>query len=175
VPSGAVGELGVLAFAAVSAGAFLLALPDDPANPFPRSNKGLTPAMKCSAEQRQPIGLPGRANPCIRPPIVLAVVPQSARLASLTRRRVAIKLSCNEACTARATLRLGRAVLAGGSATLGEANVGRLRLRTTAAQRRAIRRMQRSRTRRRAATLTLTFTDRVGNRRTLTRRLKLIR
>ena len=109
------------------------------------------------------------------PPIVLAVAPQTARMASVTRRRVAIKFSCNEACTAKATLRLGRTVLASGSATLSEANVGRLRLRTTAAQRRAIRRLQRSRTRRRTARLTLRFTDRAGNRRTLTRRLTLIR
>jgi hypothetical protein len=102
---------------------------------------------------------------------VLAVAPQSARLASVSRRRVAIQFSCNEACTARATPRLGRTVLASGSATLSGADVDRLRLQTTVAQRRAISRLQRSRTRRRAATLTLTFTDRAGNRRTLTRRL----
>ena len=118
---------------------------------------------------------PAPAPPDIRPPIVLAVAPQSARLASVSRQRVAIQFSCNEACAARATLRLGRTVLARASATLSEANVGRLRLRTTAAQRRAIQRLQRSRTRRRAATLTLTFTDPAGNRRTLTRRLTLIR
>jgi hypothetical protein len=63
-------------------------------------------------------------------------------------------------------------VLARGSASLGEANVGRLRLRTTAAQRRAIRRLRRPRTRRQAR-LTLTFTDPAGNRRTVTRRLTL--
>jgi hypothetical protein len=66
-------------------------------------------------------------------------------------------------------------LIARGDATLSEANVGRLRLRTTVAQWRAIRRLQRSRTRRRAATLTLTFTDPAGNRRTLTRRLTLLR
>jgi hypothetical protein len=117
----------------------------------------------------------GPAARDIRPPIVLAVAPRSARLAALSRRRVAIQFSCNEACTARATLRLGRILLARGHATLSEANVGRLRLRTTVAQRRAIRRLQRSRTRRRPATLTLTFTDPAGNRRTLTRRLTLLR
>ena len=115
------------------------------------------------------------AQPDSTPPIVLTVVPKRARLTAVSRRRVAIQFSCNEACTARATLRFGRIVLARGSATLGEANVGRMRLRATAAQRRAIRRLQRSRTRRRAATLTLTFTDRAGNDRTLRRRLTLIR
>jgi hypothetical protein len=113
--------------------------------------------------------------PDLRPPIVLAVAPQSARLASVSRRRVVIQFSCNEACTATATLRFRGTVLARGSVTLSEANVGRIRLRTTAAQRRAISRLQRSRTRRRAARLTLTFTDRAGNRRTLTRRLTLVR
>jgi len=115
------------------------------------------------------------APPDLTPPVVLAVAPQSARLGSVSRRRVAIRFSCNEACTASATLRLGRIVLARGSASLGEASVARLRLRTTAAQRRAISRLQRSRIRRRTATLTLIFTDRAGNRRTLTRRLTLTR
>jgi hypothetical protein len=105
---------------------------------------------------------------------VLVSAARTARLGALSRSRLTIAFSCNEACTAAATLRLGRRVLARGSARLGEANVGRLRLRTTAAQRRAIRRLQRSRARRRAR-LTLTFTDPAGNRRTLTRRLMLRR
>jgi hypothetical protein len=103
---------------------------------------------------------------------VLVSAARTARLGALSRSRLAIAFSCNEACTAAATLRLRRTVLARGSARLGEANVGRLRLRTTAAQRRAIRRLRRSRTRRQAR-LTLTFTDAAGNRRTLTRRLTL--
>jgi Domain of unknown function (DUF4394) len=149
----AVGPLGIGASEVRS----LAILPEPPAPPAP------------------PPTPPPPTPPDLRPPIVLAVAPQSARLGSVSRRRVAIQFSCNEACTASATLRLGRTVLARGSASLGEASVGRLRLQTTAAQRRAISRLQRSRTRRRAATLTLIFTDRAGNRRTLTRRLTLTR
>jgi hypothetical protein len=149
----AVGPLGIGASEVRS----LAILPEPPAPPAP------------------PPTPPPPTPPDLRPPIVLAVAPQSARLGSVSRRRVAIQFSCNEACTASATLRLGRTVLARGSASLDEASVGRLRLQTTAAQRRAISRLQRSRTRRRAATLTLIFTDRAGNRRTLTRRLTLTR
>jgi Domain of unknown function (DUF4394) len=150
----AVGPIGIGASEVRS----LAILPEPPAPPAPPPTPPAPPAP-----------------PDLRPPIVLAVAPQSARLGSVSRRRVAIQFSCNEACTASATLRLGRTVLARGSASLGEASVGRLRLQTTAAQRRAIGRLQRSRTRRRAATLTLIFTDRAGNRRTLTRRLTLSR
>jgi Domain of unknown function (DUF4394) len=110
----------------------------------------------------------------VNAPIVLVSAARTARLGALSRSRLAISFSCNEACTAAATLRLGRTVLALGSASLREANVGRLRLRTTAAQRRTIRRLRRSRASRRAR-LTLTFTDAAGNRRTLTRRLTLRR
>jgi Domain of unknown function (DUF4394) len=110
----------------------------------------------------------------VNAPIVLVSAARTARLGTLSRSRLAIAFSCNEACTAAATLRLGRTVLARGSASLGEANVGRLRLRTTAAQPRTIRRLRRSRARRQAK-LTLTFTDAAGNRRTLTRRLTLRR
>ena len=101
---------------------------------------------------------------------MLAVAPQSARLARSRAARVAIQFSCNEECTASATLCLGR-MCSSAQRDLGEADVGRLRLQSTVAQRRAISRLQRPRTRRRAATLTLTFTDRAGNRRTLTRGL----
>jgi hypothetical protein len=107
-------------------------------------------------------------------PIVLVSAVRTARLGALSRSRLAIDFSCNEACTATAVLRRRRTVLARGRASLRNANVGRLRLRTTAAQRRAIQRLRRTRARRRA-TLTLTFTDAAGNRRTLTRRLTLRR
>jgi hypothetical protein len=80
----------------------------------------------------------------------MLVSASTARLGALSRGRLTIAFSCNEACTAAATLRLGRRVLARGSARLGEANVRRVRLRTTAAQRRAIRRLRRSRASRRA-------------------------
>jgi hypothetical protein len=153
----AVGPIGIGASEVRS----LAILPESPAPPVPPPTPPAPPAPP--------------APPDLRPPIVLAVAPQSARLRSVSRRRVTIQFSCNEACTASATLRLGRTVLARGRASVGEANVGRLRLQTTAAQRRAISRLQRSRTRRRAARLTLIFTDRAGNRRTLTRRLTLTR
>jgi Domain of unknown function (DUF4394) len=105
-------------------------------------------------------------------PIALATAPASARVKMVSRSRFALEFSCNEACVASATLRAGRSTLARGSASLGEANVGRVVLRTTAAQRRKLKRLRRAR---RRATLTLTFTDAAGNSSTLTRRVKLKR
>ena len=110
----------------------------------------------------------------VNAPIVLVSAVRTARLGGLSRSRLTIAFSCNEACTAAATVRIGRRALARGSASLGEPNVGRLRLRTTAAQRRTIQRPRGSRARRQAR-LTLTFTDPAGNRRTVTRRLTLRR
>jgi hypothetical protein len=106
------------------------------------------------------------------PPVVLVSAARTARLGSLSR--LGIAFSCNEACVARATLRLRGRALAGATATLGEAGVGRLRLRPTAAQRRTIRRLRRSRRPRRAS-LVMTFTDPSGNARRLTRRITIRR
>jgi Domain of unknown function (DUF4394) len=105
-------------------------------------------------------------------PVVLVSAFRTVRLGSLSR--PAIAFSCNEACVAGATLRLRGRALAGATASLGEAGVGRLRLRPTAAQRRTIRRLRRSRRPRRAS-LVMTFTDPSGNARRLSRQLTLRR
>jgi hypothetical protein len=81
---------------------------------------------------------------------------------------------CTEACTATATLRSGRTLLASGRGTVARAAIGSLRFtRSTGARARAVRRLRRSR--RARVTFALTVADAAGNRRTERRTLTLLR
>jgi hypothetical protein len=107
-------------------------------------------------------------------PTVLVSVSGRASLSAGAIRRIKITFSCNEGCTAAARLQVGRKTIASGNASLASADVGTLRLRTSATQRRAIKRLHRRGARRRAS-LALTFTDAAGNTRRITRRMTLRR
>jgi hypothetical protein len=106
-------------------------------------------------------------------PVVLIPIASTARLATALAGRLSYPFMCNEACVAVARMVSGRTTVATATTRLRGAALGRLRLRTTAAGRTAIRRAQGSRARRLFVTMTLTFTDPAGNRRTLLRRLTL--
>jgi Domain of unknown function (DUF4394) len=108
-------------------------------------------------------------------PNVLVSVPGRARLTAKAIRKIRIAFSCTEACTATGRLRVGKKTIAAGTAALGSADVGSLTLSTTAAQRRAIKRLHRRGAKRRRASLVLTFSDAAGNARQVTRRLTLRR
>jgi Domain of unknown function (DUF4394) len=86
-------------------------------------------------------------------------------------KRLAFSFSCDEACTAVGRLLAGRKVLAEGTATLATAGVGRITLTPTKDGKKTAK----SRRKRLATTLQLTFTDDVGASSTLTRRLTLKR
>ena len=107
-------------------------------------------------------------------PFVLVALDRLPRLSALLRRGARFRFMCSEACTATATLRSGRTLLASGRGTLGAAAVGTLRFsRATGARARAIRRLRRSR--RSRVTFSLTVVDAAGNRRTERRTLTLLR
>jgi len=105
-------------------------------------------------------------------PKVLVTASSSARLTPTSVKAIRIDFSCNEACLAAGTLRVGATTIASRSLTLRGADVARLRLATTIAQRNAIGRLKRA-GRRRTGVLTLTFTDGAGNRRKITRTVRL--
>lgn len=105
-------------------------------------------------------------------PDILVAGPATIRLGVLSRSRVAFRASCGEGCTLRATLRSGRRVLARGSANLAEAGVARLRLVTSAPERRTIGRFP---SRGGPARLRVTATDGAGNQRTVSQRVLLRR
>jgi Domain of unknown function (DUF4394) len=114
-----------------------------------------------------------------KPVVLIALTNTSLRLGALTR-GFRYEFSCNEACTARASLSIpgkvrASATLARGSATLTAAGKGRLRIRATAAGKRALKALRRSKRRRIRATLATVVTDAAGNRTTVRKRLVLRR
>jgi hypothetical protein len=108
-------------------------------------------------------------------PNVLVSVSARAKLSARTIQRIKITFSSNEGCAVTARLRVGKKTIATGNVALASPNVGSLRLRTSARQRREISRLHRKRAPRRRATLALTFTDAAGNTRRMTRRMTLRR
>jgi hypothetical protein len=126
-----------------------------------------------------PPGPPPPPPDTTRPVVLLALAKSIVRVGAV-RRGFRYEFSCNEACTAHATLSVpGRvrasATLARGSASLGAAGKGSLRVRATAAGRRAVGALRRSKRRRTRATLTTVVTDAAGNRTTVRQRLVLVR
>jgi Domain of unknown function (DUF4394) len=122
---------------------------------------------------------PPPAADTAHPVVLLALAKTTLRLAGIAR-GFAYEFSCNEACTARATLSVAgkvraSATLARGSATLASAGKGRLRVRATAAGRRAVAGLRRAKRRRTRATLTTVVTDAAGNRTTARKRILLVR
>jgi uncharacterized protein DUF4394 len=114
-----------------------------------------------------------------RPIVLIALAKSSLRLAGLARGFV-YDFSCNEACTARATVSVpgkvkASATLARGSATLAAAGKARLRVKATASGRRAVAALRRTKRRRIRATLKTTVTDAAGNRTTASKRIVLLR
>jgi uncharacterized protein DUF4394 len=114
------------------------------------------------------------------PPVVLvALAKTTLRLGGL-KHGLAYEFSCNEACTASATLSMpGRARasanLARGTATLAVAGKGRIRLKTTKPGRKLIAGLRRAKRRRTKVTLATVVTDAAGNRTTVRRKLALLR
>jgi uncharacterized protein DUF4394 len=113
-------------------------------------------------------------------PVVLIALAKSALPLARVARGFRYEFSCNEACTASATLGVpgkakASATLARGSATLASAGKGRLHVRVTAAGRRAVANLRRAKRRRTKATLTTVVTDSAGNRTTVRKRLVLHR
>jgi hypothetical protein len=112
-----------------------------------------------------------------RPAVLVALAKTTLRLGALGR-GLAYEFSCNEACTASATLSIrGRAStkLARGTATLGAAGKGRIRIKTTKPGRRLVAGLRRAKRRRTKATLATVVTDAAGNRTTVRRTLVLLR
>jgi subtilisin family serine protease len=89
-------------------------------------------------------------------------------LATLVRRGLRVRVRCSEPCALRLDLLRGTARVARGSATRSTAGTSTLTLRLSATQRRRL-----ARTRSVRLTLRTVATDRVGNRRTATRRFTL--
>jgi hypothetical protein len=108
-------------------------------------------------------------------PNVLVSVSARAKLSAGAIRRIKITFTCNEGCAVTARLRVGKKTIATGNAALTSPDVGSLRLRTSARQRREISRLHRKRVPRLRATLALTFTDAAGNTRRIARRMTLRR
>ena len=104
--------------------------------------------------------------------MLLTITPASARLTPTSVKAIRIDFSCNEGCLVGANLRVGATTIASRTTSLRSADVGRLRLGTTIAQRNAIGRLKRA-GRTRHGTLTMTFTDGAGNRRKLARTITL--
>lgn len=113
-----------------------------------------------------------------RPAVLVALAKTTLRLDAL-KRGLAYEFSCNEACTASATLSMrGRASakLARGTATLAAAGKGRIRIKTTTkAGRRLVAGLRRAKRRRTKVTLATVVTDAAGNRTTVRRTLVLLR
>jgi hypothetical protein len=114
-----------------------------------------------------------------RPVVLVALAKTTLRLGGL-KHGLAYEFSCNEACTASATLSMpGRARasanLARGTATLAVAGKGRIRLKTTKPGRKLIAGLRRAKRRRTKVTLATVVTDAAGNRTTVRRKLALLR
>jgi Domain of unknown function (DUF4394) len=112
-----------------------------------------------------------------RPAVLVALAKTTLRLGAL-KSGLAYEFSCNEACTASATLSIrGRASakLARGTTTLAAAGKGRIRIKTTKAGRRLVGGLRRAKRRRTKATLTTVVTDTAGNRTTVRKTLVLTR
>jgi hypothetical protein len=135
----------------------LTILPDPPAPPGP-------PAPPPPADATRPV-------------VLVALAKTTLRLGAL-KRGLAYEFSCNEACTASATLSIqGRASakLARGTASLAAAGRGRIRIKTTKAGRRLVAGLRRAKRRRTKVTLATVVTDAAGNRTTVRRTLVLLR
>jgi hypothetical protein len=148
-----IGTIGTGAEEAIS----LTILPDPPAPPGP-------PAPPPPADTTRPV-------------VLVALAKTTLRLGALKRGH-AYEFSCNEACTASATLSIrGRASakLARGTATLAAAGKGRIRIKSSKPGRRLVAGLRRAKRRRTKATLTTVVTDAAGNRTTVRRTLVLLR
>jgi hypothetical protein len=105
---------------------------------------------------------PGATPPADRTAPVALLAAGDVRLTTLKARGVRVRALCNEACTIRASLRLGTRTIGRDTGRLSKAGVTTLRLRPTAAGRRSL-----GKRRTRTLSIVATATDSAGNRTTV--------
>jgi hypothetical protein len=140
-----------------------------------------------------PLPAPPPATPTVVPaptttppdttaPTVLLAVPSGLKIAKVLKSGVSLEFSCDEACTADATLTAGGSSRAAatttvgqGKATLTKAGIGKLQIKLTRSGKRYVTKRRRARVKRLRLSLAVAVSDAAANKRTLAKKLTLTR